>query len=194
MLQAAGPLREKLTLFWHNHFATSLAKVQDSTLMFRQNCLLRGARPGRRFGPLSRAISRDGAMLDVASIPTANVKGKPNENYGPQAYGAVRLGVATTPRTTSARPPAPHRLAHRRKASHSTPRVSTTTDPSGPRADRPGTAANVGRIVLEQPSRRASWSAKLYYFLVSGEDRPADSLLEPLCDSYRKKRPTTSRG
>src|SRR5262249_55306423 len=41
MLYGGHPLREKLTLFWHNHFATSLAKVMDPGLMFRQNCLLR---------------------------------------------------------------------------------------------------------------------------------------------------------
>src|SRR5437867_9292168 len=40
MLQGGHPLREKLALFWHNHFATSLAKVQNPVLMFRQNCLL----------------------------------------------------------------------------------------------------------------------------------------------------------
>src|SRR5262245_22959084 len=27
MLHSGHPLREKLTLFWHNHFATSIAKV-----------------------------------------------------------------------------------------------------------------------------------------------------------------------
>src|SRR5689334_19685908 len=62
MLQSGHPLREKLTLFWHNHFATSIAKVRDSNLMFRQNCLLRSHALGR-FGPLLQDISRDGAML-----------------------------------------------------------------------------------------------------------------------------------
>jgi uncharacterized protein (DUF1800 family) len=30
------PLREKLTLFWHGHFATSVEKVEDAHLMHRQ--------------------------------------------------------------------------------------------------------------------------------------------------------------
>ena len=46
MLQGGHPLREKMTLFWHNHFATSLAKVRNPTLMFGQNCLLRHACSG----------------------------------------------------------------------------------------------------------------------------------------------------
>src|SRR6185295_4156196 len=47
MLHSGHPLREKLTLFWHNHFATSLVKVRDTRLMFRQNCLLRQGALGR---------------------------------------------------------------------------------------------------------------------------------------------------
>ena len=41
MLKTAHPLREKFTLFWHNHFATSNAKVESTGLMQRQNELLR---------------------------------------------------------------------------------------------------------------------------------------------------------
>src|SRR5205085_9146128 len=34
MLHSGHPLREKLTLYWHNHFATSIAKVQRPQRMF----------------------------------------------------------------------------------------------------------------------------------------------------------------
>ena len=61
MLQGGHPLREKMTLFWHNHFATSITKVASADLMFRQNCLLRRHALGK-FGPLLQAVSRDGAM------------------------------------------------------------------------------------------------------------------------------------
>src|SRR5262249_53313787 len=71
------PLREKMTLSWHNHFATSLAKVARPSLMYRQNCLLRSHALGK-FGPLLQAISRDGAMLAWLDS-NSNVKGKPNE-------------------------------------------------------------------------------------------------------------------
>src|SRR5260370_379788 len=91
MLQGGHPLREKLTLFWHNHFATSLAKVQSPALMFRQNCLLRKHALGR-FGPLLQAISRDGAML-LWLDSNSNVKGKPTENYAPDPMELLRLGL-----------------------------------------------------------------------------------------------------
>src|SRR5262249_6353360 len=91
MLQGGHPLREKLTLFWHNHFATSINKVQSPGLMFRQNCLLRTHALGR-FGPFLQAMSRDGAML-VWLDSNSNVKGKPNENYARELMELFSLGV-----------------------------------------------------------------------------------------------------
>ena len=44
MLKTRHPLREKLTLFWHNHFATSNAKVQNARFMLAQYRLHPGAR------------------------------------------------------------------------------------------------------------------------------------------------------
>src|ERR1700733_9492531 len=41
ILHAPDPLREKLTLFWHGHFATSNHKVESVALMDRQNETLR---------------------------------------------------------------------------------------------------------------------------------------------------------
>ena len=41
MVEGGHPLREKLTLFWHNHFATSYAKIRETKLMFAQNVTLR---------------------------------------------------------------------------------------------------------------------------------------------------------
>src|SRR5688572_5743348 len=41
MLGTPHPLREKMTLFWHGHFATSAAKVTDPAAMQRQNDLFR---------------------------------------------------------------------------------------------------------------------------------------------------------
>src|SRR5207244_11243995 len=85
------PLREKLTLFWHNHFATSIAKVRSPELMFRQNCLLRERALGK-FGPFLHAISQDAAML-IWLDSNSNVKGKPNENYAREVKELFSLGV-----------------------------------------------------------------------------------------------------
>ena len=95
---------KSFVLFWHDHFATSMVKVQNPTLMFRQNCLLEHALG--RFGPMLQAISRDGAML-VWLDSNSNIKGKPNENYARELMELFSLGVETIPRKTFARPREP---------------------------------------------------------------------------------------
>ena len=62
MLEGGHPLREKLTLFWHNHFATSYAKVRSTKLMYEQNVTLRKHALGK-FRPFLLDMSSDTAML-----------------------------------------------------------------------------------------------------------------------------------
>src|SRR5207245_155413 len=85
------PLRERLTLFWHNHFATSVAKVRQPGLMQQQNALLRRHALGN-FRTLLLEISRDPAML-VWLDSNNNVKGKPNENFARELMELFSLGL-----------------------------------------------------------------------------------------------------
>jgi hypothetical protein len=185
MLHGGHPLREKLTLFWHNHFATSLAKVQNPALMFRQNCLLRTHALGR-FDPLLQAISRDGAML-VWLDSNSNVKGKPNENYARELMELFSLGVGHYTEKDV-------REAARAFTGWRTDGVGFAFDARfhdcGPKTVLGQTGAwdggDVVRIVSEQPAAARFLVRKLYHFLVSEHAVPPDSLLEPLCDSFRK--------
>lgn len=79
MRHTPAPLLEKTTLFWHGHFATSAAKVDDAKMMLRQNELLRKHAFGD-FGALVKDISRDPAMLYYLDSGT-NRKTRPNENF-----------------------------------------------------------------------------------------------------------------
>jgi uncharacterized protein (DUF1800 family) len=90
MIFTAHPLRERMTLFWHNHFATSIAKVNNPALMQRQNDLLRAHALGR-FPALLAAMGRDPAML-VWLDSTANRKAHPNENYAREVMELFTLG------------------------------------------------------------------------------------------------------
>lgn len=92
---AAGtaPLHEKLTLFWHNHFATSIAKVNSVPQMLRQNELLRTSAL-QEFGPLLQAITRDPAML-VWLDSNTNRKRHPNENFAREIMELFSLGVGS---------------------------------------------------------------------------------------------------
>lgn len=91
MVRTRRPLLEKMTLFWHGHFATSNAKVGNGPYMQGQNDLLRRYALGR-FGDLLLAISRDPAML-VYLDGNLNRKGAPNENFGREILELFSLGV-----------------------------------------------------------------------------------------------------
>ena len=90
MLTTPDPLREKTTLFWHGHFATSADKVTDPNLMYEQNELLR-EHALSEFGPLVQEISRDPAMLIYLDSAT-NRKQHPNENYAREIMELFCLG------------------------------------------------------------------------------------------------------
>jgi len=85
------PLGEKLALFWHGHFATSDAKVQEPFLMWRQYRLFRGAGAGR-FPALVAGVSRDVAMIRWLD-GNANRKGHANENYARELQELFTLGI-----------------------------------------------------------------------------------------------------
>jgi uncharacterized protein (DUF1800 family) len=90
MLSTPSPLTEKLTLFWHNHFATSQQKVRSSTLMYRQNVLQRRYATGN-FGALLREMAKDPAML-IYLDGAQNRKGAPNENFAREVMELFTLG------------------------------------------------------------------------------------------------------
>jgi len=90
MVQTPKPLEEKMTLFWHGHFATSFRIVEDSYHMYAQNRMLRGNAMGN-FGSLLRGIIRDPAMLRYLNN-NQNRKDSPNENLGRELLELFSLG------------------------------------------------------------------------------------------------------
>jgi uncharacterized protein (DUF1800 family) len=91
MLFGPDPLGERLTLLWHDHFATAYAKVQDTGLMRRQNDTLRQFARAKFAGLLNAAV-REPALLLYLDAP-ANRKGHPNENLGRELMELFTLGV-----------------------------------------------------------------------------------------------------
>ncbi len=91
MLEGPHPLREKMTLFWHNHFATSNAKVQNPARMFGQYELMHAHALGS-FAELLQAMSKDPAMM-VWLDTIQSKKGQPNENYARELMELFSLGI-----------------------------------------------------------------------------------------------------
>lgn len=85
------PLLEKMTLFWHGHFASSEEKVFDPQKMWDQNQTLRANALGS-FETLFQAVAVDPAMLVYLDGAT-NVVGSPNENFARESMELFSIGV-----------------------------------------------------------------------------------------------------
>jgi uncharacterized protein (DUF1800 family) len=185
MLQGGHPLREKLTLFWHNHFATSIAKVRDPMLMFRQNCLLRTHALGN-FGSMLQAISKDGAM-QVWLDSNSNVKGRPNENYARELMELFSLGVGNYSERDIREAARAFTGWHTDAEGFA---FNASLHDTGTKTVLGKTGAwngdDVVRIVLGQPAAARFLVRKLYHFFVNENATPPDSFLAPLADAFRK--------
>ena len=91
MLFTPDPLRERMTLLWHNHFATSNLKVRDLIMMRQQNDLFR-EKAFAKFGELLHSVLQDPAMLFWLDA-NSNRKGHPNENLARELMELFTLGV-----------------------------------------------------------------------------------------------------
>jgi hypothetical protein len=89
MLFGPDPLTERLTLFWHNHFATNAEKV--GTAVHRQNEIFRELARAP-FGELLNRVVRDPALLVWLDAPE-NRKGNPNENLARELMELLTVGV-----------------------------------------------------------------------------------------------------
>ncbi len=85
------PLEERLTLMWHNHFATSNLKVNDLRLMKQQNDTLR-KHALSPFGVMLRDIVHDPALLEWLDA-SSNRAGQPNENLARELMELFALGI-----------------------------------------------------------------------------------------------------
>jgi len=91
MVTTANPLQEKLTLFWHGHFATSIQKVVDPGYMLTQNQIFRTA-GAANFTDLTLAVAKDPAMLIWLDANT-NRKASPNENFARELLELFTVGI-----------------------------------------------------------------------------------------------------
>jgi uncharacterized protein (DUF1800 family) len=91
MLYTQRPLQEKMTLFWHNHFATANSKVNNAVLMLQQIQLFRDNGLGN-FETLLQEVTRDPATL-IWLDNRLNRKAAPNENYAREVQELFTVGI-----------------------------------------------------------------------------------------------------
>jgi uncharacterized protein (DUF1800 family) len=189
------PLEEKMVLFWHSHFATSIRKVDNIALMLEQNELLRRHALGE-LAPLLAGICADPAMLVWLDGGNSR-REQPNENFAREFLELFTLGVGHYNEAdirTSARAFTGWMRAEGRPAFGATPRfrfeVSQFDDGEKTFLRRTGrwNAADIVRITLEQPAAAEFLCRKLYRFLVSEAGEPSADLLRPLAEELRNHR------
>jgi uncharacterized protein (DUF1800 family) len=91
MLCTQRPLQERLTLFWHNHFAVSDGKVEDGPMMLTYLNTLRDHAAGK-FVDLLQAVSKDPAMMRYLDMQRS-IRGHPNENFAREVMELFTLGI-----------------------------------------------------------------------------------------------------
>ncbi len=97
MVRATNPFVERLTFFWHRHWANSRDQVSPPQLLMTQNELLRryadfGSNPRANFRQMAYDITVDPSMLRYLT-GESNVRGAPNENYARELMELFTLGV-----------------------------------------------------------------------------------------------------
>lgn len=193
MLFGRDPLRERLTLFWHGHFATSLTKVESVSAMAAQVETLRDKALGG-FAGLLEAITADPAMLVWLDGGTSR-HAQPNENYAREFLELFTLAAGNY---TEADVRAAARAftgwvpeGGRRTVLDANPAFvyEAEAHDDGPKTllNQSGRwkAEDVVRIVLERPEAARHLARKLYRGFVAEEPEPGPELIEPLAETLR---------
>ena len=93
MAKTDHALQERMTWFWHGHWATAVGKVQYALAMYNQNQVLRNTALGN-FKDQARAMIVDSAMLFWLD-GNSNTAKSPNENLAREFMELFTLGVGS---------------------------------------------------------------------------------------------------
>lgn len=184
MTKTRAPLREKMTLFWHDHFATSIQKVKQPVLLVYQNELFRSHAFGS-FKDLTQAILMDPAMMLYLDTQNSQ-KGKPNENFAREVMELFTLGEgnyteqdireAARAFTGYQLNRANGKVTHNRRQWDETPK--TIFGKTGPY-----TGADVINLIFEKPGVATFMARKIWEYFVY--DNPPDTVVAPLAETLR---------
>ena len=184
LLSTPNQLLEKLTLFWHGHFATGAEKVTDANLNWQQNQLFRQHALGD-FTKLAHGISQDPAML-IYLDSAVNRKAHPNENFARELMELFCIGEGNYSERDV------QELARcftGWEIKNSRFRKNRYQQDTGDKTVLGQTGTFDGedgvRIVLEQPHLERFLARKWFRFFVADEPEPSEELLQPLAACFR---------
>jgi hypothetical protein len=186
LLHTPHSLLEKMTLFWHGHFATSAAKVTDARLMYRQHAILRRFALGK-FGPMLTEMAKDPAMLLWLDSAT-NRKSHPNENFAREVMELFSLGLG---HYTEQDIKEAARAFTGWEVRHGAIKFIAYQHDDGEKTvlGQKGrwNGDDVVRILLEQPAAGRFLVRKIFRYLVNETVEAPAALIDPLAEQYRKQ-------
>jgi uncharacterized protein (DUF1800 family) len=90
MINQEKNIREKMTLFWHNHFSTETIVISRGIWCYQNNVTLRTHALGN-FKTFVKAVTKDPGMLHYLN-GYLNTKTAPDENYGRELQELFTVG------------------------------------------------------------------------------------------------------
>jgi uncharacterized protein (DUF1800 family) len=187
MINTRSPLDEKMTLFWHGHFATSGQKVRPAYKMWLQNETFRQNALGN-FRVLVKAISRDPAMMVWLDLVQSK-KERPNENFAREVMELFTLGEGHYTESDvkeAARAFTGYRInqseqSFRFAERQFDPGIKTFMGKTGP-----WDGDQILDIIVSQPDCARFIGAKIWKFFAY--DDPEPKLVEALASEFRNTR------
>jgi hypothetical protein len=185
IIQTPHPLLEKMTLFWHCHFATKSDKVKNSRLMLHHIRLLRSYALNS-FRDMLVAISQDPAAL-IGLGADSNRKALPNDNFARTLMETFTLGPSnyTEKDVKEAARAFTGRFVLRSRLRY-IPREhdGNTKEFLGERGNFTGD--DILQIVLKQPATSQMIVRKLYRWLICETEEPTSAMINLLAESFAK--------
>ncbi|MCH8922013.1 MAG: DUF1800 family protein [Planctomycetes bacterium] len=185
MVTSPRPLQEKLTLFWHGHFASQQSVVKNSFTLYHQNQLFREHAAGN-FGGLLYGIVHDPVMIRFLDN-NKNVKGHPNENLAREIMELFAMGENRGYTEADIREAARALTGH--SYDHHTGQFSYSRDKhdTGEKTifGRKGnwSGDDVVRLILQQPSTARFISRRLFEFFA--RQQPSSETIDRLARVLR---------
>lgn len=179
------PLREKLTLFWHGHFATGFQKVKITYQMWQQNETLRANALGS-FRTLTKQIAKDPAMM-VYLDTNKSERTKPNENFARELMELFMLGegVRYTEKDIqeSARAFTGYRVFQQNMQFTFDRKRFDNSEKNFMGRTGAFSGDDIVDIILEQPESSEYITRKLWVYFAS--DNPSEATIKALASHFR---------
>jgi uncharacterized protein (DUF1800 family) len=184
MLTSPAPLLEKMTLFWHGHFATSVQKVGDGYWMWLQNDTLRRNALGN-FATLTKKMSRDPAMMIYLDLQESE-REHPNENWARELMELFTIGIGNYTEQDireSARAFTGYRVNLRTQQFRFRPFQHDASPKTFMRRTGPLDGDDIIDTLVEKPACPQFIGRKIWRYFV--EDDPSPQIVDALADRIR---------